>query len=509
MSSTARKLFILGLDGLSYPLIKRWVESGSLPAMKRMRDEGVFGMLESTVPAATSPALPSLYTGKNPAKHGIFGFLNAGDRVNRFTYLQDKTLWNILSEKGVKVCIANLRTTYPPDKVNGIMISGGLFTPSERSNYVYPESLKEEIAGFHERPQILHLTKSRRKLLRNQETVAKLLLGHARKQFNLFNKVYRKDDFDFTIYWMGVTDSIQHWCWGNEPLMLRCFREVDEMVSSLLRDNRDANFLVVSDHGFEEAPTRVFHVNTWLWREGYLFLRGGALGAMLLPLFHQLLSLMPRRQLQRLFNFSAKSDLNGDGGGKRPQGLPDHKGLLGLDLEKTVAYLHQKWGIGIIRENLSDKSYEELREELIAKLLKLEVDGRRVVKNAWRREELFSGKYLDRTPDIVFLTAEGFDTEYAVLPSVFKGKKPRYAGYHDTSREGVIMGLGPDIKHVELKDASILDIAPTVLHYFGLPVDKSMDGRVLKELFREGSEACARRVRYAEYELRASEAAEP
>jgi tetratricopeptide (TPR) repeat protein len=50
--------------------------------------------------------------------------------------------------------------------------------------------------------------------------------------------------------------------------------------------------------------------------------------------------------------------------------------------------------------------------------------------------------------------------------------------------DGVVALLGPGVKRGErLAGAGVLDIAPTVLHVLGLPVDERMPGRVLEEAF--------------------------
>jgi hypothetical protein len=52
--------------------------------------------------------------------------------------------------------------------------------------------------------------------------------------------------------------------------------------------------------------------------------------------------------------------------------------------------------------------------------------------------------------------------------------------------QGVIAACGPGFKADELVfGARLLDIAPTVLHYFGLPVGEDMEGRVLEDAFTE------------------------
>ena len=49
--------------------------------------------------------------------------------------------------------------------------------------------------------------------------------------------------------------------------------------------------------------------------------------------------------------------------------------------------------------------------------------------------------------------------------------------------EGIFIAVGPDVKNVgDIGEINILDIAPTVLHAFNIPIPEDMDGRVLKEV---------------------------
>ena len=62
---------------------------------------------------------------------------------------------------------------------------------------------------------------------------------------------------------------------------------------------------------------------------------------------------------------------------------------------------------------------------------------------------------------------------------------------------GILIAVGDEIKSgYKVIDANIMDIAPTILHIFGIPIPKDMDGRVLKEIFKENSELAKREVVY-------------
>ncbi len=59
--------------------------------------------------------------------------------------------------------------------------------------------------------------------------------------------------------------------------------------------------------------------------------------------------------------------------------------------------------------------------------------------------------------------------------------------------DGIFLAYGSDIKNAEVP-ASLYDIAPTVMHYFNLGVPDNMDGKVLKDIYKEGSEYAKRDV---------------
>ncbi len=55
------------------------------------------------------------------------------------------------------------------------------------------------------------------------------------------------------------------------------------------------------------------------------------------------------------------------------------------------------------------------------------------------------------------------------------------AGYH--APYGVLVASGPSVRHAELRGATVLDIAPTILQLFGAPIPYEMDGKVLAQAF--------------------------
>ena len=139
-----RKVAIIGLDGASLDVINFLSKKGLLPHISKFFEEGVYGELKSTYPPITPAAWVAFMTGKNPGKHGVYDFMTKipGMYVWEPTNVRiNNTLWDTLSQVNKKVLIINVPMTYPPSKINGILISG-LGTPSDNSVFTYPDEFK-------------------------------------------------------------------------------------------------------------------------------------------------------------------------------------------------------------------------------------------------------------------------------------------------------------------------------------------------------------------------------
>ena len=135
-------IFVIALDGASPHLIQRWTEEGNLPNLTKIKEEGLFGPLESTFPPLTGPAWSSFQTGMNPGKHGVFNWLDLrnsyrGEVVN-YSSITGSTIWDLVSSNGGTVGALSVPMTYSPPKVNGFVVPGFL-APSNSSDKTYPK----------------------------------------------------------------------------------------------------------------------------------------------------------------------------------------------------------------------------------------------------------------------------------------------------------------------------------------------------------------------------------
>jgi predicted AlkP superfamily phosphohydrolase/phosphomutase len=123
--------------------------------------------------------------------------------------------------------------------------------------------------------------------------------------------------------------------------------------------------------------------------------------------------------------------------------------------------------------------YERICKELKAALLDWHdpETGKKRVQAVFRREEAYHGRYSDLSPDVTIK----WNLEAAPPPETLEGNTSRFDADHQL--EGILIAVGPQIRAGnEIHDATLADLAPTILHLLDVPWDAQMDGRVLTEL---------------------------
>ena len=145
-----RQVLVLGLDGATFDIIKPLCDEGRLPNLSKLMDEGSWGVLNSTLPPVTIPAWISMMTGMNPGKLGYFDLLKRegyGVEPNGYCFANHAPLWKILNRYGVRTGVMNVPGTYPPEEVDGFMVTG-MMTPSKESAFSYPPKLQSDLGSM-------------------------------------------------------------------------------------------------------------------------------------------------------------------------------------------------------------------------------------------------------------------------------------------------------------------------------------------------------------------------
>lgn len=524
------RVFIVGWDGATFDLIRPWVADGKLPNIARLLKTGAHGLLRSTMPPMTFPAWSSFMTGKNPGKHGIYDFtrqrlgsyelefVNGGQR-------RAASFWQILSEAGKEVISISVPCTFPPEPVNGVMISGfdapglGGKGSTVDARGVYPPELVtelEERVGKHPIGSfpISEINRGR------PDLAVEAILKTIRQKAATTRYLMTTRPWDCLMILFGESDGVGHHFWkycdpnspqftsnppGQQDSILKVYQELDRQLGELQRLlPEDTTLLMMSDHGFGGVSDWILYPNCWLHEAGFLSFKG--------RLAHKMSRLLDAAKLWGVAHIPSQwKRAIYRASQRRLGGLESRVRYAMLDWPRTQAYFEENPYYPFLWINLKGRQpqgtvapgeeYAAVRDRLIRQLeaWKHPETGAPIVEKAFRREELYSGPCLDQAPDIIVKWGEHNGYTYAFklsskspdlrwIEQVDPHKQEHMAFFSGKSGshrdDGIFLAAGPAIRaNHTVADAEIIDLAPTILHLLDLPVPADMDGKVLTSIF--------------------------
>ena len=619
------RVVILGLDGMDPKLVDKFMKEGKLPHFQRLKEQGTCTPLATSYPSISPAAWSSFMTGVDPAHHNIFDFLTR----DPCTYLpvlssaeigkakkilpigkylipfgkpktqilrKSKPFWKILGESGVFSSILRVPITFPPEKFNGVLLSG-MCTPDlkgSQGTFSYyttnarekvetggiarhvtlngdgaihttlsgPENSLVKTGGELEVPLTIRVEKARggatieicdqklwltvgeyspwvkvifrpglgmkvhgicrfyvKQLSPDFELyvspihidpenpalpishpfiysvyLAKLIgpygtLGLAEDTWALNERVIDEEAFLKQAYLFyeerekmflqalektrrglcvcvfDTTDRIQHMFFrcldekhpANRGKEVEKYKEVirdlyirmDQLLGRVLAEVDDKTVvLVMSDHGFTQFKRGV-NLNTWLFQHGYLTLKPGK---------------------------SSSGDWFQD-----------------VDWERTKAFSLGLTGVFINRKGREAQGIVEegeelhaLKRELITKLTGLkddEADGQVAIREVVDTAGMLSGPYINDAPDLLLGYNAGYRNSWGcatgrVSEEVFEDNTKSWSGDHCVDPK-LVPGILLSNRQINTNTPDIKDMAPTVLHLFGVDIPAYMKGRPL------------------------------
>ncbi|MEM2145441.1 MAG: alkaline phosphatase family protein [Candidatus Jordarchaeaceae archaeon] len=507
------KVLVLGLDGATWNLLLPFVEQGHLPNFRKLMEKGVWGDLQSTIPFTTSPAWKCYSTGKNPGKLGLFSWCKFDIRHLELNVMasdpfRSREIWDYLGDYGLISGVINLPLLCPPRKIRGFMVSG--FPMSDSADYTFPKELKKILVEKYDykiNPSIITLNPAY--LLNKKDRLALEVEELIRKRFEVTSYLIKAFSPDFVHITIFYTDVIQHFFWKEMEqndekfgkVIEKIWKVIDAELGKLLVQFKGTNILLMSDHGFVSLKA-TFSLNRWLWEKGYLNLSIFNLILTNLWLYNKKTSQVIRQlgldkitrriiSRERLMRLQQKMN---------PPEVSSPRLITQVDWSATKAITVGECGV-FLNPELSSKDYEILRTQLIneMKLIKDPKTGQNLFADIKRKEEIYFGECLEFAPDLVVVPNEGYRITDSLLRNMWDYSKTVWSAYHKL--QGVFIAYGPDIKEgCKVENAKIYDLAPTILHMFYIPIPQDMDGRVLTEIFREGSELHQKEIEYQSVE---------
>lgn len=277
--------------------------------------------------------------------------------------------------------------------------------------------------------------------------------------------------WDLLVGVIETTDRVQHMMWRlidpEHPMydaelarshgnaILRVYQRADRFVGDIVaRLPADTTVMVVSDHGFHSFRWAV-NLNTWLVQHGYMTLQGQRPGD---------------KTLDDLF-----------AGGTFWENV---------DWSRTQAYA---MGLGQIYVNLSGREGHGVVQpgaEYHALLGRLDGDLRAfrdprnnaaVVRNVYRQADIYHGPFVGDAPDLQVGLASGYRTSWQTAlggapPTLIEPNLRKWSGDHGSADYETTAGILLSNRAPSSPVTRIIDIAPTVLKFFGIAVPSDLDG---------------------------------
>jgi len=498
------KVILIGIDGTYLDIFLDLSKKAITPTFQAIIASGAYGRLKSTIPPHTCPAWTSSVTGVNIAKHGIYDFFLSTDLKRKRITFADSTkrkseaIWNTLSELGKKIIVLNFPVSYPPEEVNGVMVSG-MLTPSLKSDYTYPRNIKYELEELEYQIDIGGMLLDKLMLYRNSKIRMLLKIKEMiTRRAKVAEYLMKEFDWDFFIVVFVALDRLFHWYWKYidpthiaynpkeseilGPYIQDIFVEMDRAIKQLIKDaGENVNTILYSDHGF--APVnKFFFTNSLLLKHKILETESkGKVSGLINQQF--IFDTIMKLHLSRLIT-------------KLPKGLKRKVGNLippsntFLDIFQVDALKTKAFHLGnYIRINEGFVDSDTQRESIKNKVI--ELFNKKISPlglRAYKKEDLYKGIWIKDIPDIVLLSQKDIYHNQLIpvngallmnYSSSITNPSLMWCGQH--ALYGLIMMVGPKIKQgFKIKDAEIVDIAPTSLYLLGESVPHHMDGKILK-----------------------------
>src|ERR1051325_2779639 len=214
------RVIFVGLDGADWQLLDKLMAGGTMPNLAALARDGARGPLLTQHPPLSPLVWTTMMTGVSPLRHRILDFTryNPATRQREPITSDERAvpaIWNMVSSTGRRVDVVGLWATYPPETVNGTIVSDREIVEKGGGDGV--ERIKVET-------ELRHTT---------------------------MRQLIDKDHPDLAIVYLDGTDALGHLLAPDVPRDY--FARIDAIVGDYRRlaEKTGATLLIASDHGFD------------------------------------------------------------------------------------------------------------------------------------------------------------------------------------------------------------------------------------------------------------------
>jgi predicted AlkP superfamily phosphohydrolase/phosphomutase len=327
--------------------------------------------MSSSIPEVSSVAWSSIITGTNPGAHGVYGFTDVAPGTYRRTFTNFRSLcvapfWE--REATGRSVIVNVPMIYPAREMNGVLIAG--FVALDLDRATFPRSLLPRLQALDYRVDV-----DSQKAHQSLDFFLRDLERTLEARIAVYQELWHAERWDTFVLVFTGTDRLAHFMWDAyedenhryHPAFLDHFRRIDEAIGEIAQSLEPGDtLLMLSDHGFERLEQNV-HIN-------YLLVEGGFL------------------------SFE-------DGVSPSLRAISDRAQAFALDPGRVYLNLRGRYPRGSVEP--ADRS--RLVRDLEAYFGSLQFEGRPVVEQVFRGEQIYSGPQASHAPDLVLLGNKGLN----------------------------------------------------------------------------------------------------
>ena len=290
-----KKLLLIGWDAADWKIIHSLIDSGKMPSLNKMVNEGTSGNLATLDPPFSPILWTSISTGKYADKHGILGFTEPdpkgkGIRPVTSTSRKVKAIWNILMQEGYTCHTVGWWPSYPAEPLNGICLSEHYYKAVDTidkpwpisKGIVHPQHMSDFFKNLRIHPQeitqahLLPFVPNACKIDQEKDNSIKVLMKTIAECATIHSAatwILENQDWDFLAVYYDSIDHFSHRFMQYHPpkqnhisdekfeiynnVINAAYMFHDMMLERLIElAGSDTTIILISDHGFHSDHLR-------------------------------------------------------------------------------------------------------------------------------------------------------------------------------------------------------------------------------------------------------------
>jgi predicted AlkP superfamily phosphohydrolase/phosphomutase len=458
------------------------MELGAMPYVKHeLSGSGAKGILESSYPPITPSAWPSITTGVNPGKHGLFDFVRTDpksgeQKLSSTRDLEHPRIYEMLATLGIETLVFNPIPPYPLVPLENLKVASIVFSPKP---VYHPEYMQKYARDFPDYTEYIEARKGRRSV--DKETFLELKLQKTSQRLTVVEEALRLENWNLAWVRLQDPDDLFHAAadeaFSGHPKVTKIFTMIDRLIE-LSRTLADL-VVIVSDHGFRKYKQNIC-LNTILFKGGLtrpanthgladhdwgwniVNLPDVKAGGVRIPSW---LTKVLTNHSMPLFTTFGKAGLKLV---RKTYESPK------VDPVTSRAYSPTPYGHGVLVREINDLE--------AARRMLMQHQG---IVSVRYREEVYWGAYVTRAANLIVMVDR--EAGYRLGSNRIERRVYDERVVWDHDPHGVVAFAGEGVHSRNLGLVNAWDITPTIMSYMGVPLPDDSDGAVLSGVFDSGT----------------------